>query len=301
MKFTDRDVASQAGKTFVVTGANTGIGFATSRVLASRGARVVLACRSRERGQAAIDRIRGAFPDADLRLVELDQADLACVARAADEIADEPRLDALINNAGIMFVPHSTTVDGFEQTLGVNHLGTFALTCRLLDALAQTPGSRVVVTSSSLHRRGTDVLADPGYSRGYSSTQAYHNSKLANLWFAYELHRRLGDAGRGTIASAVHPGLASTELMRYLPQAAAKAFVWAARPVLNTSLSGAWPTLLAATAVGVEGGEYFGPSGVGEVQGPATRVESSALSRDRELQRRAWDLSVEMTGVDPGI
>ena len=297
--FTDRDVPDQSGRTFLVTGANTGIGFETARVLARRGGRVLLGCRSEERAGGAIERIRAESPEADVEFLPLDQADLASVRAAAERAATEPRLDVLVNNAGIMGVPRTLTVDGFEAQFAVNHLGTFALTARLLPKLEETEGSRVVVTASLAHRGGRIHWEDIDGAKVYSRQARYQQSKLANLLFMVELDRRLKARGSPTIAVACHPGLAQTEIGRAFPliQMAAPLV----RTFFNSQAMGAWPTLLAATGSDVEGGDYYGPARFGELSGPAVKAWSNPASRDPELGRRLWELSVEMTGVDPGI
>ncbi|MXW00504.1 MAG: SDR family NAD(P)-dependent oxidoreductase [Holophagales bacterium] len=297
--FTDRDVPDQSGRTFLVTGANTGIGFETARVLARQGARVLLGCRSEERAAGAIARINAESPEADLEFLQLDQADLASVRAAAERAAAEPRLDVLVNNAGIMGVPRTLTVDGFEAQFGVNHLGTFALTGRLLPKLEETEGSRVVITASVAHRGARIHWADIDGAKFYSRQTRYQQSKLANLMYMHELDRRFKARGSRTIAVACHPGLAQTDIGRRFPliQMAAPLV----RTFFNTQATGAWPTLLAATGSGVEGGDYYGPSRFGELSGPVAKAWSNPASRDPELGRRLWELSVEMTGVDPGI
>jgi NAD(P)-dependent dehydrogenase (short-subunit alcohol dehydrogenase family) len=298
--FTASDVIDQSGRTFLVTGANTGIGFEAAKVLAQRGGRVLLGCRSEERATDAIERIETDVAGADLRFVPLDQGDLASVAAAADLVAEEEQLDVLVNNAGIMMPPRELTTDGFESQFGVNHLGTFALTARLLPKLAETDGSRVVLTSSIAHRGGSIHFDDIDGSDKYGAQDRYQQSKLANLLFMYELDRRLRAADSPTIALACHPGIATTELSRYLPRV-----VTFAAPLLgvffNSAAEGAWPTLMAATSDDVEGGDYTGPSKRGETAGAARKVGSTERARDAELAQRLWDLSIEMTGVDPGI
>ena len=299
-RFTDADVPDQSGRTFLVTGANTGLGFEATKVLAARGARVLLGCRSRERADAAADHIRAEQPDADLRIIDLDQADLASVRAAAEAVAEEPRLDVLVNNAGIMGVPRGTTADGFESHFGVNHLGTFALTAHLLEKLGESEGSRVVVTSSLGHRAAKLNFDRLGPDGRYNALERYTQSKLANVLHFTELDRRLRAAGANTIAVGCHPGVAETELARHgglMLKLSAPLF----RVVSNTAAQGAWPTLMAATAPGVSGGEYFGPSRLGETSGPARRARISKTGRDQALAARLWDVSVEMTGVDPGI
>jgi len=298
--FTDSDVPDQSGRTLLVTGANTGIGFEAARVLAAHGGRVLLACRSEARANDAMERIRADVADADLRFVPLDQGDLSSVSAAAELVAEEDRLDVLINNAGIMMPPRELTTDGFESQLGVNHLGTFALTGHLLAKLAETDGSRVVVTSSIAHRGGKIHFDDIDASEKYGAQERYQQSKLANLLFMYELDRRLRAADSPTIAVGCHPGIAQTELGRHMPK-----FVQLATPLLsflmNSPLQGAWPTLMAATSPDIEGGDYTGPSKRGETAGPAEKVSSKDQARDEDTASRLWDLSIEMTGVDPGI
>lgn len=300
--FTEREVPDQTGRTAFVTGANTGIGFHTARVLAENGARVLLGCRNGEKAEAAIDKIRRkpGCEDADVTFVPLDLADLDSIEAAAKQVAKEPQLDLLINNAGIMFPPRELTKDGFESQFGVNHLGPFALTGLLIDKVLETPGARIVSTSSIGHRPGDIYFNDIDAERSYSPQYRYFQSKLANLLFAYELERKLRQLDTDVISVACHPGAADTELSRYLP-----AVVRFATPLVsvlfNTASMGAWPTLLAATGADVKGGEYFGPSGLGEFSGPAIKVSSSSKSRNEDLAERLWDLSIEMTGVDPGF
>ncbi len=297
--FTARDVADQSGRTFLVTGANTGIGFETTRVLARRGARVLLGCRSEERARTAMATIRAEIPHANLGFLPLDQADLGSVRAAAERAANEPRLDVLVNNAGIMGVPYTLTKDGFESMFGVNHLGTFALTSLLLPKLQETEGSRVVITSSLAHRTARIFWDDIGAKKSYQSLARYQQSKLANMLYLFELDRRLRARNSGTIAAGCHPGVAVTDLGRNY------ALFPLAAPIMsiffNTREAGAWPTLLVATAPDVAGGDFFGPSSWAETRGPAGKAHAVATSRDPVPGKRLWELSVEMTGVDPGI
>ncbi len=298
--FTAADVPDQTGRTFLVTGANTGLGFETAKVLAARGARVLLGCRSADKARQAINEIETETPGADLAVVELDQADLASVRRAADQIAAEDRLDVLVNNAGIMMPPKEMTVDGFESQFGVNHLGTFALTALLLPKLGEQTDSRVVVTSSIAHRDAKIHFDDIAAERSYRAQDRYRQSKLANLLFMYELDRRLTAAGSSTIAVGCHPGIADTELARHLPSLVRFA-VPLFRPFFNSAAEGAWPTLMAATGPDVAGGQYFGPSKRGETAGPAAVAHSTPVARDDALAAGLWELSIEMTGIDPGV
>src|SRR6516162_5009534 len=250
-KWTSDDVPGQHGRLAVVTGANTGLGFQTAHVLAAHGASVVLAVRDTEKGKAAADRIAGTAPGADITVQPLDLTSLESIHAAAAELrARHPRIDLLINNAGVMFPPRQTTRDGFELQLGTNHLGHFALTGLLLQQMLPVPGSRVVTVSSLAHRiRARINFGDLQSERAYRRVAAYSQSKLANLLFTYELHRRLSGAGT-TIAVAAHPGLAGTELTRHTPAIAAFFY-----PLVSQNAAmGALPILRAATDPGVLGG-----------------------------------------------
>lgn len=304
--FTHHDIPDQSGKTHFITGANTGIGFETALAVARMGARVLLGCRSPEKGNAAMARILASVPEADVAVVPLDLSDLASVRAAAAVVNQEPRLDVLINNAGVMMNPRTLTRDGFESQFGINHLGHFALTGLLLARLEQTPASRIVNISSGGHRMGNGDLPwdDIHAEKGYQTQQRYFASKLANLLHTYELDRRLRARDSQTIAVAAHPGGADTDLARHLP-GFISGLVWLLRPVLllimNTAEQGAWPTELAATGPQVQGGQYFGPSRFSELSGPAKRVDSSPESKDPAKAQRLWELSIELTGVDPAI
>lgn len=296
-KWTAADVPDQSGRTAIVTGANSGLGFDTAAVLAARGAQVVLAVRNLDKGRQAIERIEKASPGAAVTLAELDLSSLDSVRRAADELrAAHPRIDLLINNAGVMYVPNrETTADGFEMQFGTNHLGHFALTGLLLDHLLPVAGSRVVTVSSFGHRILARIrFEDPHFETGYQRVQAYGQSKLANLLFTYELQRRLEANGAPTIAAAAHPGFSDTELMRHLP-AFLPDFTW--KFATQPSEKGALPTLRAATDPAVQGGRYYGPGGIGELKGNPKVVASSAQSHDEDIQRRLWTMSEELTGV----
>jgi NAD(P)-dependent dehydrogenase (short-subunit alcohol dehydrogenase family) len=298
--FTAKQVPDQTGKTVFITGANTGLGYEAAKVLAGKNARVIIGCRSKDKAQRAREEILAVHGEADVDIVAINLADLESVGEAAAVIAKEERLDILINNAGIMVPPFELTQDGFESQLGVNHLGPFALTGLLLDKLRATPGARIVSTSSIAHKRGKILFDDINADKQYNTMARYAMSKLANLYFAYELQRRLSAAGDEVISVAAHPGIADTELSRYFPRAlmlAAPLF----RPLLNTAAQGAWPTLCAATAREVQGGEYYGPCKRRETAGPAIRVKSTRRSHDTDVAENRWDLSIEMTGVDPGV
>lgn len=296
-KWTAADIPDQSGRTAIVTGANSGLGYDTAAALAAKGAQVVLAVRNPDKGNEAVDRIRKSTPNAAVSLQELDLSSLDSVRRAADELrAAHPRIDLLINNAGVMYVPNrETTKDGFEMQFGTNHLGHFALTGLLLENLLTVEGSRVVTVSSVGHRILARIrFEDPHFETGYHRVRAYGQSKLANLMFTYELQRRLAAKGSSTIATAAHPGFSDTELMRYIPVFVPD-IAW--KIFTQPADKGALPTLRAATDPGVQGGQYYGPDGIGEVRGNPKLVASSAQSHDEDIQHRLWTMSEELTGV----
>src|SRR5262245_1076560 len=296
-RWTSGDVPGQQGRLAVVTGANTGLGFETAQVLAARGASVVLAVRDTEKGERAAARIAVTAPGANVTVQPLDLASLESVRAAAGELrAQHPAIDLLINNAGVMFPPKQTTGDGFELQFGTNHLGHFALTGLLLEQMLPVPGSRVVTVSSTAHRlRARINFGDLQGERSYGRVAAYSQSKLANLMFTYELHRRLSSAAAAaaTIAVAAHPGLASTELTRNSSAASAAP----ARLISQTAAMGALPILRAATDPGVLGGQYYGPGRLLGTRGYPELAHSSGQSRDTAIQRRLWAVSEELTGV----
>ena len=299
-KFTENNVPDQSGSTVVITGANTGLGYEAARVLSGRGARVLIACRSQQKAEDAIARIEKQNGTVNISYVPLDLGDLSSVKQCAAQLQAEERIDVLINNAGIMVPPYELTKDGFESQFGVNHLGPFALTGLLLEKLAKTPSSRVVNTSSIAHNTGRIRFKDISAERHYSASARYSMSKLANLLFSYELQRRFEAADLPVLSVACHPGIASTELSRYMPRVLSKA-TELLQPMFNTAAAGAWPTLCAATCEAVVGGDYYGPANRFETAGPAKRVRSNRASRDTAVAERLWTLSVELTGVNPGI
>ncbi|GAB7143848.1 SDR family NAD(P)-dependent oxidoreductase [Mycobacterium riyadhense] len=301
--WSESDIPDQSGRVVIVTGANTGIGYETAAALAFRGAHVVLAIRNLEKGNAALARIVAAKPQADVTLQELDLSSLDSVRAAADALRSAyPRIDLLINNAGVMWTPKQVTEDGFEMQFGTNHLGHFALTGLLLDHLLAVRGSRVVTVSSLGHRlRAAIHFDDLQWERRYDRVAAYGQAKLANLLFTYELQRRLAAAERPTIAVAAHPGGSNTELARHLPKAFQPAINVLGPLLFQSPAMGALPTLRAATDPSVMGGQYYGPDGFAEQRGHPKLVRSSAQSHDEDLQRRLWTVSEELTGVSFGV
>jgi len=264
---------------------------------------VLIGCRNPEKAESAKRLILDELPNADIHCVALDLGDLDSVRAAAEVVNREPRLDVLINNAGIMTPPLEYTAQGFESQFGVNHLGPFLLTALLLDKLRATPHARVVSTSSLAHHSGDIDFDDINAKSGYKTGSRYSQSKLANILFSYELQRRLDDGEKDRqpsdlISVACHPGVADTELARHLP-------VWfkfvmpLVRWLCNTPLQGAWPTLMAATVEHIKATDFCGPSKRKQTAGPAMLVRSSRKARDPELAKKLWGISCEMTGVEP--
>ena len=304
MTWNEKDVPDESGRVAIVTGSNTGLGYDTARVLAARGARVILAVRDTAKGEQAAARIRGLSAGAEVTVHKLDLGSLASVRTAAAELGDAyPRIDLLINNAGVMYPPKQATADGFELQFGTNHLGHFAFTGLLLDNMLNVEGSRVVAVASIAHNIRAKIDFDDlqWESRRYDRVAAYGQSKLANLMFTYDLQRRLAAAaktnGAKTIAVAAHPGVAATELVRHVPGASLPGVSWLSGRLLNTSELGALPTLRAATDPAVRGGQYYGPDGFKELRGYPVLVTSNAQSNDKAVQERLWSVSEKLTGV----
>jgi NAD(P)-dependent dehydrogenase (short-subunit alcohol dehydrogenase family) len=293
-QWTAADIPDQSDRVAIITGANTGVGFETASALASRGAQVVLAVRNLDKGKAAAAKIATTTPGAAVTVQQLDLSSLDSIRTAAADLrANFDHLDLLINNAGVMGTPNWATKDGFELQFGINYLGHFALTGLLLDRVLAAPHSRIVTVSSAAHRLKARIQFDNLQGeRSYNSLGAYALSKLANLLFAYGLQRRLADSST-TISVAAHPGGSKTELARN-SSAPVRAFN---ALLLQSAAMGALPTLRAATDPQVLGGQYFGPSGFLEARGYPKLVRSSAQSHDRDVQRRLWTISEELTGV----
>ncbi|MEU3727063.1 oxidoreductase [Streptomyces sp. NPDC031705] len=302
-RWTPDAIPDQSGRLAVVTGANSGIGYATARALARRGAHVVLACRSEERGRTAVERLRTEIPGARAELRLLDLADLESVRRfAGDWSHDHDRLDLLVNNAGIAMVPFSRTADGFESQFGVNHLGTFALTGLLLPHLLRAPDPRVVTVSSEGQRFARFDLGNLDAERGYRALFAYLRSKRANLYFAVELQRRADAAGLGLRSMAVAPGLTRSNVLTGGANTARgrtyRAFTrLLLRSAFRPTPEGAKTSLYAATVPGLPGGSYVVPDGPLQLRGePVPRGRERAL-HDLTTAHRLWTLSERLTGV----
>lgn len=292
-----------SGKTILVTGGNSGIGYEAARQFAGHGAHVVLACRDARKGHAAVAAITAEHRRALVETMELDLANLASVhAFAAAYRTQHQHLDVLCNNAGVMALPYRRTANGFEMQFGTNHLGHFALTGLLLELVLRRIGARVVTISSGMHRIGRIRFEDLQWERGYRKWAAYGQSKLANLLFAYELQRRLDTAKAAVISVACHPGYAATNLQLAGPRMARSSVMEILaqsgnRLVAQSAEMGALPTLYVATAPEVRGGDYIGPDGLGELRGYPTKVQSNTRSHDREVAGKLWEISEELTGV----
>ena len=304
--WTTGDIPDQSGRTALVTGGNSGLGYQTVLELARKGARVLLAARDRARGVAALERLAAEAPESHAELAQLDLADLASVERFSTAfLASGQVLDVLVNNAGVMAIPHrELTAQGYERQFGTNHLGHFALTGRLLPALARQPGSRVVTVSSNRHKSAKSIdFDDLEAEHGYRPWGAYDQSKLANAMFVLELDRRLRAAGLDIVSAGAHPGFAHTNLQVSGPRSGGTSLVargmgLATRLFAQPARDGALPTLYAATAADVHGGDYFGPDGPGEMRGRHPKlVQFSAAAHDQAAAARLWAVSEELTSV----
>lgn len=301
-KWTVNDIPDLTGKVIIVTGGNSGIGYDAAKEFARKGAQTILACRSMDKAKAALNQIQAEIPDAPVAIMQLDLARLASVHQFADEFKVKyDRLDVLVNNAGIMMVPYGTTEDGFEQQMGTNHLGHFALTGLLIDLLLSTPNSRVVNVSSNGHRSGVMDFDNLLFADGqdYSPMKAYGRSKLANILFTYELQRRYEAAGATAIAVAAHPGASSTNLGNHLGE---QNFAMGLLMKVGTAISqsaamGALPTIRAAVAPDVQGGDYYGPSGFMEMRGHPAKVKSNEASHNMADAKKLWETSEQLTAV----
>jgi NAD(P)-dependent dehydrogenase (short-subunit alcohol dehydrogenase family) len=302
-QWTVADIPDQRGKVALITGGNSGIGYEAASALAAKGARVILAVRNIEKGQAAAAAIQRAHPGAAAEVMALDLSDLSSVRRFAAAFRQRfDKLPLLINNAGVMGLPYGRTADGFEMQFGTNHLGHFALTGLLLEPILAAPHARVVLVSSDMHTSGKIDFANLDGKQSYGPWRAYSQSKLANLLFAYELQRRFAAAGVDALAVGCHPGYAATNLQAAGPRMSGSRVREQLMEVANRLLAqsaamGALPTLYAATAADVQGGEYIGPLGLLGMRGAPGKVRSSARSHDRAVAAQLWQVSEKLTGV----
>jgi protochlorophyllide reductase len=299
MRWTTADIPDQTGRIALITGANSGLGLESARALAGRGATVVLACRSRRKGEAARDSLLPAATGG-LEVLELNLADLASVRAAARSMADQyGRLDILLNNAGVMGTPRRLTHDGFELQFGTNHLGHFALTNALLPLLEGRPGARIVTVTSGAQYFGRIAFDDLQGEVRYDRWAAYGQSKLANVMFALELQERFKAAGSPAISLAAHPGLARTNLQPASVAAASSKLEGLAYrlmdPLFQSAAMGALPQLYAATAPEAGGGEHYGPDQWGGMRGWPTQVRIAPAALDPNQRRRLWEVSEALT------
>ena len=287
---------SQEGRTIIVTGANTGLGYETTITLAKKGAKVIMACRNVSKANKAKKSIEKQVPKADLEVMEIDLSNLNSVRKFAQEFQEKhDELSILINNAGVMMTPYMETDEGFELQFVSNYLGHFLLTGLLLPNLLKTPHSRIVSLSSLIHKNGKIKLDDLQSKKKYNPQNAYGQSKLACLLFAFELQRRLEKAGiSDTISTASHPGVADTELSRHLPKLLNLVLKYTIGPLITHSAKeGAKPTILASIGK-AKGGDYFGPTGFMEIKGKAGKAKSSASAHDKNLAKKLWEVSEEL-------
>ncbi len=287
-------IRDQKGKVIIVTGSTSGIGKEAVKVIAGKNAKVIMAVRNIDKGKEVVHEIKKEFKNADIDVRKLDLSNLSSIGAFANLLMEDyDRLDILINNAGIMFPPYSKTVDGFENQFGTNHLGHFALTGLLMPLLKKTEGSRIVVLSSLGHTMGNLNFEDLNWeTRKYDTQKAYGDSKLANLYFTYELARRLNKKGDHPRITAAHPGWTATALQRHSALMSGMNKFFAQRVHM-----GVLPTLRAAFDEEAKAGEFYGPSGVMHMRGYPVAHTSNKLSYDETISRELWKRSEEMTGI----
>jgi len=291
--WTPKDMPPQGGRTILITGANSGIGFESAKELSRKGAEVIMAVRNLEKGEEARRELKAIDPEAKIVLMVLDLSDLESVKSFADAFKKRySKLDVLLNNAGVMVPPYTKTKDGFELQFGVNHLGHFALTAQIFEVLKNTPGSRIVNVSSMAHKRGKINFDDLQWEKSYNKMKAYGQSKLANLLFTYELSRRAEAAGIPVKVVAAHPGVSQTNLMRYIG-----ALKFLMNLMSQSSAKGALPLLYASVSPDIETADYVGPDGWMELKGNPVKVDSNEASHDKESAKKLWEVSESLTGV----
>ncbi len=302
-RWTVEDIPSLQGKVALITGANSGIGFEAALALAGKQAQVILGVRNAEKGQTAMRKISSLYPQAKLEAMPLDLADLNSIKQFSETFDHQySKLDILINNAGIMAIPFQRTIDGFERQFGTNHLGHFALTGRLMPVILAAPAARVVTVSSVNHIFGRIDFDNLDGTKSYGPWGAYNRSKLANLLFVYQLQRWFQARQARAISVGCHPGYSATHLQIVGPQVtgskALEALMqWANKTFAQSATMGALPALFAATAEGVQGGDYIGPQGLGGMGGFPGKARSSHRSHETAVAQRLWEVSEKLTGV----
>lgn len=299
MHWSTENIPDQTGRTFVVTGANSGLGYVTTRELARHGGHVIMAVRDESKGRRALEALHAEQPDANLELRPLDLSDLDSVREFAEGVIRAPgKVDVLVNNAGVMMGPRSVTKQGFERQFGTNHLGHFAVTGLLLQTLKAGTDPRVVTLSSAMHKRGSIHFDDLDLQRHYSPAAAYAQSKFANVLFGLELDRRLRAAGVPMLSVLAHPGYAATNLQTAVTGGLVKVGMQISnRLFAQSAAQGALNQLYAATAAEVRSGQFIGPDGVAEMRGYPTVVQPIAAARNAQSAGRLWEISEERTGV----
>lgn len=296
--FNINNIPQQKGRIAIVTGANIGLGYETALALAKKGMKVIMACRTLSKAKKAQEEILKEVPNADLEIILIDLSSLKSVRTFADNFLQKhQQLDLLINNAGIMTPPFSLTEDGFESQMAANYFGHFLLTGLLIATLKATANSRIVSLSSIAHNAGKINFEDIQGQQKYSAWNAYAQSKLACLMFAYELDRKLKAEKSSTISVAAHPGVSTTNLTHRFPKIINKLFFTVGLLFSQKPKAGAQPTLLAALGENVNGGDYFGPNGLKQMKGKAVKVSSSKLSKNHEISSKLWNLSEKLTNI----
>ncbi|MFT5779564.1 MAG: NAD(P)-dependent dehydrogenase (short-subunit alcohol dehydrogenase family) [Crocinitomicaceae bacterium] len=289
-----QNIPDQKGKVIVITGASSGLGKEATKVMAQKNATVIMAVRNVKKGESVAEEIRTEFPTADIQVHPMDLGSLNSIKAFSENLSkSQSTVDILINNAGVMMCPYSKTEDGFEIQMGTNHLGHFALTGLLMPLIKNSKSGRIVATSSIGHRSGAIDFEDFNWeNRKYKTTKAYGDSKLANLYFTYELSRKLEGETNSPIITAAHPGWTSTDLQRH------SLFFRVLNPIFSQKVAGGvLPTLRAAVDPNAKSGNYFGPSGFQEMKGNPMIVKSNEMSHNVENAKRLWTLSEELTGV----
>jgi len=301
-KWKKSDIGDLSQKLIIVTGGNSGLGFESAKVFAGKGAEVIIACRSLQKGEDARNSILKELTEAKIKVMELDLTDVESIKRFCNEFKSKySKLDILLNNAGIMMSPYKQSKEGYEYQMATNHLGHFSLTSCLIDTLKNTPGSRVVSVSSLAHKRGDMNFEDLFYQKqiNYSTFNSYSRSKLANLFFTYELQRYFEAKNIDCIAVAAHPGVSMTDLGRHIDKKLLFKFIGPLLKILVTKPeNGALSQIRASVDTDVKGGEYYGPKGFGEMSGRPGIVKSNKLSNDIEVAKRLWEESVKATGAN---
>lgn len=298
--WTVEDIKDLTGKTIIVTGANSGLGFEASKIYASKGATVIMACRSLDRAETAKHKIQIEYKDADLDIMQLDLGSLKSIENFVKAFKTKySSIDILLNNAGIMTVPYGLTEDGFELQNGVNHLGHFALTAQLFPIIKKTPQARIVNVSSVAHKSGKIDFNNYLFEKGkYKRFKSYSRSKLSNLLFTYELDRRVKEKDIDIKVLVAHPGVSGTELGRYIDKHwLTKPIAWLAYKIVQSPYAGCLPEVRASLDETALSGQYYGPKGIFEMRGKPVLTKSNKRSHDKELAKKLWDKSEKMTGI----